>query len=99
MKTLDEIRAILNAHRAALQERYGVRSIAVFGSYARGEATETSDVDLIVEFTDKPGLLKFVNLEAFLSEILEIPVQLTTIDALRAEIRENALKDAVPITT
>lgn len=97
MKTLDEIRAILNSHRAVLQERYGVRSIAVFGSYARGEATEASDVDLIVEFTEKPGLLKFVNLEAYLSEILGIPAQITTLEALRSEIRENALKDAVTI--
>ncbi|MCX7925373.1 MAG: nucleotidyltransferase family protein [Fimbriimonadales bacterium] len=97
LKTLDEIRSILNAHRAVLRERYGVKSIAVFGSYARGEATETSDIDLIVEFSEKPGLLKFVNLEAYLSKILGIPVELTTTDALRAEIRETALKESVRI--
>lgn len=46
----DQVLALLRANRSRLADRYGVRELAVFGSVARGEATETSDVDLIVEF-------------------------------------------------
>lgn len=50
MKTLDEIRDILNRHKAILRERFKRQSLAVFGSYACGEATPLSDVDILVEF-------------------------------------------------
>ncbi len=96
MKTLDEIRAILNAHRAVLQERYGVRSIAVFGSYARGEATETSDVDLLVQL-DQPLGLKFFELWDYLEQALGTRVDLLTLNALkqRPRLKQEAERDLV----
>ncbi|SEV90862.1 nucleotidyltransferase family protein [Thermococcus thioreducens] len=48
--TLSEIENILRAHKEDLRRRFGVSSIAIFGSYARGEETELSDVDILVEF-------------------------------------------------
>ncbi|HEY9751074.1 MAG TPA: nucleotidyltransferase domain-containing protein, partial [Allocoleopsis sp.] len=50
-----------------LQEHYKVSELGIFGSYVRQEQTETSDVDLLVEFSEIPSLLKFVNLENYLS--------------------------------
>jgi predicted nucleotidyltransferase len=97
MRTVEEIRNILKAHWAELTERYRVRAIALFGSYARGEQTSRSDVDLLVEFETKPDLLKFVNLEAYLEELLGVEVQLTTIEALRPEFRERVMQEAIPL--
>jgi len=63
MKTLEEIQQWLVQNKSLLQERYKVRELGVFGSYARQEQTETSDVDVLVEFSETPSILKFVNLE------------------------------------
>ena len=82
-KTLEEIRRILKAHKAELAAQYGVQRIAVFGSYARGGATPESDLDLLVEFSPPPGLLKFVELERRLSELLGVKVELVTPNALK----------------
>jgi hypothetical protein len=61
MKTLEEIKQWLVQHKSVLQEQYKVRELGVFGSYVRKEQTETSDVDVLVEFSETPSLLKFVN--------------------------------------
>ncbi|MCX7925371.1 MAG: nucleotidyltransferase family protein [Fimbriimonadales bacterium] len=96
MKTLDEIRAVLNAHRAVLRERYGVKSIAVFGSYARGEATESSDIDLVVQL-EQPLGLKFFELWDYLEQALGTPVDLLTPNALnqRPRLKHEAERDII----
>ncbi|QWK09290.1 MAG: nucleotidyltransferase family protein [Thermoflexus hugenholtzii] len=81
MKTLEEIRAILIEHRQILRERYGVRDLAIFGSYARGEQTGMSDVDLLVRLK-RPIGLKFFELWDYLEEILGLKVDLLTSGAL-----------------
>ena len=96
-RTLEEIRRILKAHKAELAAQYGVRRIAVFGSYARGEATPESDVDLLVEFSTPPGLLKFVELERYLSELLGVKVELVTREALKPHIGRQILKEIVEV--
>ncbi|MFN4032332.1 MAG: nucleotidyltransferase family protein [Fimbriimonadales bacterium] len=97
VRPFHEIQAILRQQMNELRERYAVKSLHIFGSYARADQTPTSDVDILVEFETKPGLLKFLNLESYLSDLLGVEVQLTTIEALRPEIREQALREAVSI--
>jgi hypothetical protein len=70
MKTLEEIKQWLVQNKSLLRERYKVRELGVFGSYVRQEQTETSDVDILVEFFETPSLLKFLNLENYLSDNL-----------------------------
>ena len=55
----DDILKILAEHRDGLRQQFGVKALALFGSAARGEATETSDVDLLVEFDRPIGLFHF----------------------------------------
>lgn len=76
---------------------FAVNHIAVFGSVARDEATETSDVDILVEFDENAivGLFKFVCLKRFLEEILSCRVDLATCEALRSEMKEQILKEAI----
>ncbi len=50
MKSLEDIRRILRAHQPGLKKRYHVEEIALFGSYARGEQTDASDLDILVKY-------------------------------------------------
>jgi len=76
MKTLEEISQWLVQHKSILQEHYKVKELGIFGSYVRKEQTATSDIDLLVEFCEIPSLLKFVNLENYLSDNLGVKVDL-----------------------
>ena len=58
MKTLEEIKRILLEHKEEIRQKYGIIILGVFGSYARGEQKETSDIDIIVEL-DRPVGLDF----------------------------------------
>lgn len=75
---------------------YGVESLAVFGSVARGEAETSSDVDLLVRFRTKPpSLFAYVRLERRLSELLDRPVDLVMESALKPRLRERILAESV----
>lgn len=93
----DEIRARLGALLPALKARYGVRSLALFGSYARGEQTPESDLDLLVEFDRVPGMLAFVNLQHTLEERLGVPVDLFTRPMLKPRLAPRILRDLVAV--
>lgn len=95
MKNLEEIRQWLVLHKPILQERYHVKELGIFGSYVRQEQTETSDVDLLVEFSEIPSLLKFVTLENYLSDSLGIKVDLVHKFGLKPRIGERILAEVV----
>ena len=80
-----------------LADRYGAHKIRVFGSAARGEADEQSDIDFIVEM--EPGRSLF-DLGALLSELqtlLRLPVDIVTVRGLKKRIRERVLREAIPL--
>ena len=87
MKSLEEVKRIINIYRKELEEKFKVKSIAIFGSYARREQTPQSDIDIIVEFKEPVGML-FIHLADFLEEILGIKVDLLTHEA----IKKNRIK-------
>ena len=80
-----------------LKEEYKVASLAVFGSYVRGEQTNSSDLDIVVEFSETPGLLEFIELENYLSDTLGIKVDLVHKKALKPNIGKNILNEATPV--
>lgn len=82
MKSLTDIRHILDNHRETLTSRFGVRRVAIFGSYARQDQTPLSDVDIAVEL-ERPLGWEIVDLHDYLEEILNIRVDLVTIEALK----------------
>ncbi len=67
---------------ARLLKSQGAKKIAVFGSYVRGEEKPGSDIDIIVEFSERKSLLEFVRIERELSEVLGIKVDLLTEKAI-----------------
>ena len=93
---LKTIRDLLQHHQADLRQR-GVKSLAVFGSVARGEATTSSDIDLLVEFDCPVGLFEFIRLKLFLENLSGCKVDLVTEDALRPAMRASILKEAVHV--
>ncbi|MBW4621730.1 MAG: nucleotidyltransferase family protein [Cyanosarcina radialis HA8281-LM2] len=95
MKTVEEIEQWLVQHKSLLQERYKVIELGIFGSYVRREQTETSDVDVLVEFSEIPSLLKFVNLENYLSDNLGVKVDLVHKSGLKPRIGERILAEAI----
>lgn len=92
MKRLEELKQIIEHHRLVLEEKYKVKSIAIFGSYARGEQTQESDVDVLVEFSEPVGFL-FIHLADYLEEILEVKVDLVTPEAIKPNRREYIMRD------
>lgn len=82
MRTLDDIREQLRAELPHLRERYDVDRLGICGSFVRGEQTDDSDLDLLVTFTEMPGLLDFVGLKQHLEDTLGLSVDLGMPDAL-----------------
>ncbi len=75
-----------------LREKYYVEKIGIFGSYARGEEEEESDVDIIVKFF-RPIGWDFVDLKDFLEKELDKKIDLTTENALKPQIKEAILSE------
>lgn len=77
MKSLQEIRSILEENKAYFLEKYPIKSIGIFGSYVKNDQKQTSDVDIIVEFTHSPGIA-FIDLADELEALLGIKVDLVS---------------------
>ena len=86
----------LRADQPAL-DRFGVSSIAVFGSFARGQARPDSDLDILVDYRDdaRPDLFDFIELKQHLEALFGRPVDLATPEALHRGLRERILAEAV----
>src|SRR3990170_5919001 len=96
-KTLDEITEILKEHKKEIGERYKVKEIGVFGSFARGEQRKSSDVDILVEFEETPDVFQLIDLEDYLQELLKKKVDLVRKRAIRPELKGVILKEVVNI--
>lgn len=97
-KSLDEIKTILKTHKKALKEKYHVKEIGIFGSFVRGEAKEDSDVDILVEFEKAIGLFKFLELEEYISHLIDKKVDLVSKKALKPNIGNFIYKEIVMIS-
>lgn len=95
MKTVEEIKEILQKHKTELREIFKIEEIGLFGSYVRGEQKQKSDIDILVEFDEPVSLLGVVKVENYLSELLGINVDLVPKKDVRPELRDIILKEAV----
>ena len=93
----DELIRTIREHLPELRARYGVRSLGVFGSYSRDEASRASDVDLLVEFDRVPSLYEFGEVEDALSDLLGVKVDLVMRSALKPAIGRRVLSEVEPI--
>lgn len=94
----EEVLQTLHQHYHKLVENYGITSLALFGSVARDEATDTSDVDVLVDFGAPPTFDQYMGLKIFLEDLLQCQVDLVTRRALKERIRPYVEKEAVRVT-
>ena len=94
----DEVLQTLHQHYPKLVETYGITSLALFGSVARDEATDTSDVDVLVDFGAPPTFDQYMGLKIFLEDLLQCQVDVVTRRALKERIRPYVEKEAVRVT-
>ncbi|MCK4271597.1 nucleotidyltransferase family protein [bacterium] len=94
-KNISQIINVLREQLPLLSERYKVESLGLFGSYIHQRQGKGSDLDILVVFKETPGLLKFIELENYLSDLLEIKVDLVMKDALKPRIGQRILKEVV----
>jgi uncharacterized protein len=97
MKREDVLR-ILKRERKELMERYPISALSVFGSVARDDAREDSDVDILVEFSRPIGLFQFIELQQTLEALLGTRVDLGTRRSLKPRVEEQVLQEAIRVT-
>ena len=97
MLTLQELRHDRRAAIIALATRHGARGIHVYGSVARGQATDKSDLDLLVDWEPDRSLLDVVGLKQDLEDLLGVTVDLGSERGLHWFIRDEVLREAVPL--
>ncbi len=94
----EEVLRILSEHQDELRRTYGVTSLALFGSVARNEATEISDVDILVEFDGRVTLFQMVDLQLHLEALLGVAkVDVVIRDAIYPAIRDDILNKAIDV--
>lgn len=90
----------VSEHRAELLEvlaRHGVRNAQVFGSVARGDDRDDSDIDLLVELPHNTGLLSIARIEAELEAILGTTVDLVSVKGLKPGVRSRVERELVAL--
>ena len=94
MLTSKQIMKTLNIHRKEIQ-RFGVKRIGLFGSFQTNKQHKESDIDILVDFEKPVGLFEYARLKMYLEDVLGREVDLVTPEALRKELREDILREAI----
>ena len=99
LKNIEYVKELFAQHKEVLRRKYGVKEFGLFGSYARGEQKDISDVDIFVEFEENAriSLLDFVCLENEMSDLLGINVDLVEKASLKPRIGRRILEEVVAL--
>ncbi len=97
MKSLKQIKQKIRADQQVYKDQYKVKELKIFGSYVKSKHTEISDLDILVEFDQPVSLLHMVSLENYLTDSLKVKVDLVPKDSLREGLKEQILKEAIPV--
>lgn len=95
--TLRELRDMLRPELPLLSQRYKVESLGLFGSYVRNQQKPESDLDVLVSIREAPTLLKFIELENHLSDLLRVKVDLVMKEALKPRLSKKILSEVQPV--
>jgi predicted nucleotidyltransferase len=97
-RTIDpHIIKMFSAHKAELHEKFEVESLAIFGSVSRGSARPDSDIDILVKYHKTPGIFAFLELKRYLENMVGRPVDLVTEGALKKQLRDQIIKEAIRV--
>ncbi|MCK4380373.1 MAG: nucleotidyltransferase family protein [Candidatus Lokiarchaeota archaeon] len=95
MLNKEEILKRLTNLKTDLQNKYKVKELGLFGSYANGEPQEFSDIDILADFEDGADFFDFIGLSLFLEEEFECKVDVVSKNALREELKDKILKTVI----
>ena len=88
---------MLKNQKAFLYDKFSIKNLNLFGSVARGDDNNDSDIDILVEFYKTPDLLTFIEIEEYLSKTLNQKVDLVIKRKLKPQLKETILKEAIAI--
>jgi len=91
--TQDQIIDQVKTIKPILFTQYHITRIGIFGSVIKGDWTDESDIDILVEFSDPPGLFRFIEIENFLSDTLNAPVDLVEINGIKPRLKNRILSE------
>jgi hypothetical protein len=94
MRTLQEIKSTLGYHKSRLFNDYPIKSMAIFGSYSRKEQTDSSDLDILVEFSDNIGI-RFIDLAEELENIIGFKVDLVSKKGIKEKYLQSIDSDLI----
>mgnify|MGYP006204049371 CR=1 FL=1 len=94
MKSLGEIKSTLERNKSRLFNSYPIKSLAIFGSFARNEEKKNSDLDIIVEFNDKIGV-RFIDLANELEKLIELKVDLVSRKGIKKRYLQSIEEDLI----
>lgn len=98
MRTLEQVKSELETLKPTLKKRFKVETIDIFGSYARNEANENSDIDLLVTYTTPDyDYFTIIGLKNYLRRKLHVKVDVVSKEFLNKHIKDEVLKEAIPI--
>jgi len=95
--TRHEALDLIKRHKSHLADQYGVEDIAVFGSVARDQASEVSDIDVLVRFDGPATSRRYFGVQFYLEDLLQCSVDLVTDKALRPELRPRIEREALHV--
>ena len=93
----DEVLELLRQHKPILKERFGVSEISLFGSFARDDATDESDIDVVVKFEGAPTLMTYSRVQVFIENLIGRRVDVAQQPDIRHEIRRYVERDLVEV--
>jgi predicted nucleotidyltransferase len=93
-----QVLAELRRHRSDMEQRFAIKRLSVFGSAARDELHEDSDIDVLVEFKGKAIFDGYMNLKSYLETLLGREVDLVTHDAVKPRMRPMIEQEAIHVT-
>ncbi len=95
MKKLAEIKKIIAENKQEILDKFAVKEMGIFGSTLTNSQSKNSDIDILVEFSRPVGFAHFMRLENYLSDLLQVKVDLVTKDALKPFIGKIILQEVV----
>ena len=95
MNELDKIKHVLRQNKPSLKKQFKVKLLGIFGSYVKGNQKKNSDVDILVEFSQTPGLFDYMKVENFLSQLLKKRVDLVMKGSLKPIIGKNIMREVI----
>jgi predicted nucleotidyltransferase len=98
MKSKEEIIKTLQKNKDFIKQKYGVKYLALFGSFARGEQTDNSDIDILVEFyKEKKTFDNYMDLKFYLESLFKRKVDLITKKAIKPRLKKYIEKDLIDV--